>query len=677
MSRELSNYAALMIPWEDKIKNIESYFGSVVASYFTFLRWLFWINFIMALICGVVIIMPEVLFGPDMGAVPYKSVPVNESTEASYLKTLWNFNGYAQVSPIFYGYYSSIKVYESGFRMPFAYLLGNLMMFGYSFITILKQMAANSKDEKATDKDDNFTFSWKAFASWDYMIGNEETAKNKYKALVITIRESVTESKESAKKTSKKVKFFRFVANILVLMVLTASTYAIYITVNRSRKFQALAKEKGPSSVTWVQSNEVSLVMSLVTAFCPMIFDVIANLEDYHPRVALQWSLRRIMVLYLLNLYTLYIALYWKIQDIEKEALEANSTFYANLNMSEIIPCSTPLPIISDSFSISILHEGFANQTSMPCGIPEFVPEMTCWETMVGQELIKLTVFDFVTTVGLIYVTEFFRAVFIRVLNACWCWDMEIYFPAYAEFSLADNLLHLVYNQGMIWMGTLFCPGLPALNLFKLLCLFYVRAWAVMVCNVPHERIFKAGSNNFYLMLLLFMLYVVMIPIAFAMVSIRPSRTCGPYQDTEYMYLIITEWVQDVFHETIFAVLKYLTSPGALIPIFILLLLCIYYLSSSNDALQGTVLDLKKQLQYERTEGKKKVFNMNKAKEEASPNEPPSVPEVKIATQPPKEQVTIEKEVPTPSIASVLLAKKYISKTRERIEERKLAATSN
>ena len=295
--------------------------------------------------------------------------------EASYLKTLWNFNGYAQVSPIFYGYYSSIKKYDSGFRMPFAYLLGNLMMFGYSFITILKQMAANSKNEKATDKDDNFTFSWKAFASWDYMIGNEETAKNKYKALVIAIRESITESKESAKKISKKTKFLRFVANVLVLMVLGASTYAIYMTVNRSRKFQAKAKEFGPNSVSWLESNEVSLVMSLVTAFCPMIFDVIANLEDFHPRIALQWSLRRIMVLYLLNLYTLYIALYWKIQDIEKEAEIANSTFYSNLNLTAIIPCTTPLPLRgSNNTNATSNMPDLLNSTTTSCGVPEFVP---------------------------------------------------------------------------------------------------------------------------------------------------------------------------------------------------------------------------------------------------------------------------------------------------------------
>lgn len=549
--------------------------------------------------------------------------------------------------------------------MPFAYLLGNLMMFGYSFITILKQMAANSKNEKATDKDDNFTFSWKAFASWDYTIGNDETAKNKYKALVIAIRESITESKESAKKISKKTKFLRVVANVMVLMVLAASTYAIYLTVNRSREFQTKLKKFGPNSVSWVESNEVSIVMSLVTAFCPMLFDIIAKLEDYHPRVALQWSLRRIMILYLLNLYTLYIALYWKIQDIEKDADQANRTFYSNLNLTVREPCvsTVPLPNATDR-ALSTLPETtklISNQSSTLCRIPKFVPESTCWETMVGQELIKLTVFDFVTTVCLIYITEFFRAAMIKVCNVCWCWDLEIYFPGYAEFSLADNLLHLVYNQGMIWMGTLFCPGLPALNLFKLLCLFYVRAWAVMVCNVPHERIFKAGSDNFYLMLLLFMLYVVMIPIAFAMVSIRPSRHCGPYRDTEFMYLIITEWVKDIFNDTLFSIFRYLTSPGALIPIFILLLLCIYYLSSTNDALRGTVLDLKKQLQYERTEGKKRVFNMNKTAEA-----------VAIASQEPNTtlETTDDQKNSNISVTSAMLANRFISNTRNSIKRR-------
>lgn len=43
--------------------------------------------------------------------------------------------------------------------------------------------------------------------------------------------------------------------------------------------------------------------------FCPMLFDVISTLENYHPRVALQWQLGRIFALFLGNLYTFIIAL--------------------------------------------------------------------------------------------------------------------------------------------------------------------------------------------------------------------------------------------------------------------------------------------------------------------------------------------------------------------------------
>ena len=54
---------------------------------------------------------------------------------------------------------------------------------------------------------------------------------------------------------------------------------------------------------------QVNMVMSLLGMFCPMLFDVISALENYHPRVALQWQLGRIFALFLGNLYTFIIAL--------------------------------------------------------------------------------------------------------------------------------------------------------------------------------------------------------------------------------------------------------------------------------------------------------------------------------------------------------------------------------
>ena len=83
-SRSISNYMALMVPGEGKIRQIESYFGGVVASYFTFLRWIFWTNMVQTAIMIGVIVMPEIMFGPDWGTVDYKQIPGTADVAPSY-----------------------------------------------------------------------------------------------------------------------------------------------------------------------------------------------------------------------------------------------------------------------------------------------------------------------------------------------------------------------------------------------------------------------------------------------------------------------------------------------------------------------------------------------------------------------------------------------------------------
>lgn len=217
-----------------------------------------------------------------------------------------------------------------------------------------------------------------------------------------------------------------------------------------------------------------------------------------------------------------------------------------------------------------------------------------CWETMFGQELVKLTVMDLILTVVYIMVTDFFRAIFVRYMNNCWCWDLEKKFPQYGDFKVAENILHLVNNQGMVWMGMFFSPGLIVLNVIKLFIIMYLRSWAVLTCNVPHEVLFRASrSNNFYYALLLMMLFLCVLPVGYAIVWIKPSEYCGPFSTCDKIYHIFTKTIKRNLPTSFFNTLEYIASPGIVIPLLLLLILIIYYFVSLTTALREANEDLK------------------------------------------------------------------------------------
>lgn len=117
----------------------------------------------------------------------------------------------------------------------------------------------------------------------------------------------------------------------------------------------------------------------------------------------------------------------------------------------------------------------------------------------------------------------------------------------YGDFKIAENILHLVNNQGQVWMGMFFSPGLAILNLVKLVIIMYLRSWTVLTCNVPHEVVFRASrSNNFYLALLLTMLFLCVLPVGYAIVWLHPSWHCGPFSNYPRIYLIFTDTLRKV-----------------------------------------------------------------------------------------------------------------------------------
>ncbi|XP_040010651.1 transmembrane channel-like protein 1 [Xiphias gladius] len=584
--RDFENFKTACIPWEMKIKEIESHFGSSVASYFIFLRWMYGINMILFGLTFGLVMVPEALMGRPYGSIPRKTVPRAEEASAMDFAVLWDCGGYAQYSVLFYGFYNNQRAIGwLKFRMPLSYFLVGVGTVAYSYMVVIRTMARNANESGVGD-DNSFNFSWKMFTSWDFLIGNPETADNKFASITTSFKEAILEEQESRKDDNIHLtRFLRVLANFLVLCCLAGSGYLIYFVVRRSQKFAL----DGLENHTWWERNEVNMVMSLLGMFCPMLFDVISSLENYHPRVALQWQLGRIFALFLGNLYTFIIALMDEInlKREEEKIVKFNITTWE-----------------------SSLYNGTVseNSTAPPIPIqPADVPRGPCWETMVGQEFVRLIISDTMTTYITLLIGDFLRAVLVRFLNYCWCWDLEAGFPSYSEFDVSGNVLGLIFNQGMIWMGAFYAPCLPALNVLRLHVSMYLQCWAVMCCNVPQERVFKAsGSNNFYMAMLLVILFLSTLPAIYTIVTIPPSFDCGPFSGKKRMFDVIQETLESDFPAWFSKVFSYASNPGLVLPFILLMVLAIYYLQSTSKSYKEANVELKKKLQTQNEENKKK-----------------------------------------------------------------------
>ncbi|KAL3991085.1 TMC domain family protein [Acanthocheilonema viteae] len=691
--RWCSNMKIYLIPWEAKIKTIESHYGSVVSSYFTFLRWILSVNITMTIIMMLFVTIPEWLADsrgdPERFNRTYhiKVMKEKDIPRADELNTILDFKGYFEYSLLFYGYYSSETYFGDTvqYSVPVAYFIVNLFILGYSFFIILQKMASNARQSKlAGGKAEQYVFNWKLFAGWDYSIGNAETAANFVMANVNKFREIIAEYNVNR---TKKFDFFQFtlrvLANILIFTMQAGSVWAIL-------------------------ANAVSITVSFITLTFPNFFDLISKMERYHPRTALRLQLGRVLFLYILNYYTLIISLMFMLNTMESQRnvgerlipVEQYSDHHQNkaptynTSYNQIIKQRSGRQVVFDFPSIASLifnRSKFSDiPTTPPSGkswttvFPNFGPlgitnpkavvtenrrsamnastfvaypigntDWTknisakptflnysttvqavlsaarlstdwyeeCWENLIGEEITKLVTTDLVMTIGSILVIDFFRALWVRYTNIWWFWNLETTFPEYGEFKVAENVLHLVNNQGMIWLGLFFVPMLPAINNIKLIILMYIRGWAVMTCNVPARQIFRASrSSNFYLMLLLLMLFLCTLPVGYVIASKKPSKICGPFGSQERFYSVIVQLLDRNLTKGLVDAIRYMISPGIVIPVLLLLLLTIYFLFALVRGLREANTDLTKQLLHERTEEKKRIFELAGGKKRITSN---------------------------------------------------------
>lgn len=484
--------------WKGSIKKIEGHQGTGVVSYFVFLRWLFFLNFFIFLLCFWVITFFQVAFTEadydkdtmgvdDSGSFP--GVATAETCSALYkpnvttdaLSLVLDFiqgTGWMETTAMFYGYYTNkeLTLAASEYNMPLAYFLTALVVLLVSLIFMLRNTVSGFKEAQIAKSSKQSVYCNAVFAGWDYSIIEDEATiikqKSLYRGLCAEIEEQRFQMKRTSRTTEEKCKLYtvRFLINFLIIVMLGGAGAAIYFAQDFSTSFTTSSDAANYHSLVLLLVEFLpSIVIGLCNGIYPLIFGILVNFEEYRPAFVIKISLVRQVFLRLASLAILIVSLYIQ------------------------ITCNT---------------QNFCLVGTGDC------PAIQCWETYVGSAIYKLLVMDFFIDVGVTLGVELPRKL---ITTKCECGLLNKVGPA--EFDIPKNVLDLVYAQILCWLGFFFAPLVPAICVFRFFVLFYLKKLSALFNTVPPEKPYQASkSNSFFMFILLVAYFMICIPVGYVLV---------------------------------------------------------------------------------------------------------------------------------------------------------------
>ncbi|KFV47520.1 Transmembrane channel-like 7, partial [Tyto alba] len=567
--KDLLSYLEL---WRHDIHSIEGKFGTGIQSYFSFLRFLVLLNFLIFILMFSFVTLPSIIskYGmfnssfakiPPQNIEPHCTVYIPSGNKGlvyfyTYLKDLLSGTGFLEVTSLFYGYYTIDAVWLGVLKydLSLAYLLSTFAYLALSLLWIITRSGKGFRQNLVHGSDQFQSYCNKVFAGWDFGITDPNAAQLKHRSLQYELQTDLEEERlrrKIADRTMKeklRIYSLRIFINIIVIAVLSGCFYSIYraTVFSQENSNVSIRHDVGTDSANLLVQYLPSMVITLANFIAPQIFSFLIRFEDYSPAFEIRLTLMRCVFVRLANIGVLLFSLW-----------------------SQISYCATDM--------------------CKACGYNyELYP---CWESEVGQEMYKLMIFDFIIILAMTVFVDFPRKLLV---THCSCKPVQ--WCGLQEFGISDNVLEIIYGQTICWIGTFFSPLLPAVATIKYFIIFYIKKISLIHTCKPAARPIRASSSNFFfLVVLLIGLVLAFIPLGISIAHIPSSKACGPFRSFNTSWAVVPATILE-FPTGLQQVLYVIASEAFAVPFFMVICLIMLYFIALARAHKQVVEQLREQL---------------------------------------------------------------------------------
>ncbi|NXS35346.1 TMC7 protein, partial [Pomatostomus ruficeps] len=569
---EVKGLSSYLVLWHHDIHSIEGKFGTGIQSYFSFLRFLVLLNFIMFIFMFSFVTLPIIIskyeiFNSTIAYISPKKIDDNCTIYEpsgnkglvyfyTYLKDLLSGTGFLEVTSLFYGYYTIDAVWISLMRynLPLAYLLATFAYLAISLVWIIKRSMEGFMQNFVHDADPFQSYCNKVFAGWDFCITDPNAARLKHRSLQCELQADLQEERLKQKIAERtmieklRIYSLRIFINIIVIAILSGCFYSIYraTVFSQENSNVSIRNDTRTDSANLLVQYLPSIVITLANFIGPLIFSFLIGFEEYTPAFEIKLTLMRCVFVRLASIGVLLFSLW-----------------------SQISNCST--------------------DKCKPCGYNyKLYP---CWESDVGQEMYRLMVFDFIVILAVPLFVDYPR----RLLVTHCSWKIVQWFGL-KEFGISDNVLEIIYGQTICWIGTFFSPLLPAIATIKYFIVFYIKKIVLVhTCRPPAKSIRASSSNSFFLVVLLIGLILAFIPVGVSIARIPSSKACGPFRNFNTSWEIIPDTIL-TFPTGLQQLLFGMASEAFAVPFCMVACIVMFYFIALARAHKRVVEQLREQL---------------------------------------------------------------------------------